>query len=400
MCARCCFTVRLHALLDDGTGAVREDLRAFADGLTAMPNPATGEKWIGRPHVQRMLGALATDPGPITHETVTELEAISHWRSVAFLRDLLMRRGCLPQADRHLLAFDRWLRAKLAVIEHVEHRRLIERFTAWHVRRRLHELAEQRPIAPKQVEGAQHQVSHAIDFLAWLHERGQELGDVGQPELDAWFAEGPFYTRRLATAFLKWAMRAKLISPASIPHRRELNPRPLTQQQRLDVLRRLADDDTIHPTARVSAVLMVLYAQPLLRVLRLTVDDIVRTDTEVLLRLGDPPTPVPAPFDAILTDYLDHRRNLTTSNAGANWLFPSINPGQPMTAAGVRKHLRRAGLPALSGRSAALQQLLLDAPPPVIAKVLGFDDTHLTQVAQQLGVNWSQYAAGDHDRLT
>ncbi|WP_223838589.1 site-specific integrase [Saccharopolyspora pogona] len=275
-------------------------------------------------------------------------------------------------------AFDRWQRTKLAAIERTEHRRLVERFTAWHVRRRLRDLAEKQPITPKQVEGAQHQVSQAIVFLAWLGEHGLELADVGQTEIDAWFADGPFYTRRLATAFLKWAMRARLLAPATIPHRREPNPRLLTQQQRLDVLRRLALDDTIHPTARVPTLLMVLYAQPLLRVLRLTVDDIVRTDGEIHLRLGDPPVPVPSPFNAILTDYLDQRRNLTTSNTGAAWFFPSINPGQPITAAGVRKHLRRHGLPALSGRSAVLQQLLIDAPPPVIAAMLGFTDHHLT----------------------
>ncbi len=240
-----------------------------------------------------------------------------------------MQHGCLPPVDRHLLAFDRWLRTKLDDIEQAE-------FPAWHVRRRLQttaRLAEQQPVTAKQVEGAQNHVSGAVTFLSWLDEHGLELGAVGQAEIDAWFAEGPFYTRRLATAFLKWAMSARLLTPATIPHRRELNPQPLTQQQRLDVLRRLALDDTIHPTARVSTLLMVLYAQPLLRVLRLTVDDVVRTDDEVHLRLGDPPVPVPAPFDAILADYLDHRRNLTTSNTGAAGSFPSINPGQLMTAA-------------------------------------------------------------------
>ena len=42
---------------------------------------------------------------------------------------------------------------------------------------------------------------------------------------------------------------------------------------------------------------MLLYAQPLSRVLRLTVTDVTRDDDgQVLIRLGDPPAPVPEPF--------------------------------------------------------------------------------------------------------
>ena len=39
-----------------------------------------------------------------------------------------------------------------------------------------------------------------------------------------------------------------------------------------------------------------LYAQPLSRIHCLTVDDIIESDQELFIRLGDPPTPVPQPF--------------------------------------------------------------------------------------------------------
>ncbi|WP_237710948.1 hypothetical protein [Saccharopolyspora spinosa] len=84
LCERCYLAVRLRALLDDGTGTVREDLRAFVDGLVAMPDPISGQKWSTRPHVQRMLRTLATYPGPISHEVITELERSATgdpWRS-------------------------------------------------------------------------------------------------------------------------------------------------------------------------------------------------------------------------------------------------------------------------------------------------------------------------------
>jgi hypothetical protein len=53
--------------------------------------------WTGRPHVQKMLRSLA-DPGtPLTHET---LNGMSPWRSVAYLRDLLMLHGVRSPASR------------------------------------------------------------------------------------------------------------------------------------------------------------------------------------------------------------------------------------------------------------------------------------------------------------
>jgi hypothetical protein len=47
---------------------------------------------------------------------------------------------------------------------------------------------------------------------------------------------------------------------------------------------------------RVAATLRLLYAQPLTRILRLTIDDVLHQDNEVSIRLGDPPSPVPEPF--------------------------------------------------------------------------------------------------------
>lgn len=44
---------------------------------------------------------------------------------------------------------------------------------------------------------------------------------------------------------------------------------------------------------RVAAIIVLLYAQPLSRVARLTIDDVIHDGDQVLLRLGDPPSPPP-----------------------------------------------------------------------------------------------------------
>ena len=185
VCGNCVLAERLAVLLDDGTGRIRPELAPFAAAFCQMRRPRGGITWIGRPHVQKMLRTLA-DPGtPVTHET---LNGMSPWRSVAYLRDLLMLHDVLPPADRNLTLFERWLDETLASLSQPGHRQLIERFASWHVRRRLRGFAGRGPVTGRQTQQARGEVSQAIAFLAWLHGRGRTLADCRQAEIDAWYA--------------------------------------------------------------------------------------------------------------------------------------------------------------------------------------------------------------------
>ena len=81
------------------------------------------------------------------------------------------------------------------------------------------------------------------------------------------------------------------------------------------------------------------YPQPLSRIVRLTVDDIL-TDPQgrVLIRLGDPPAPIPSPFDDIVRSHLRSRHNLdTATNPNSTWLFPGRRAGQPLRPNSIRR---------------------------------------------------------------
>lgn len=93
VCGNCVLAERLSILLDDGSGSIRPELIPFAEGLCRMSRPRSGLTWIANPHVQQMLRTLADPSTPITHET---LNSLSPWRSVTYLRDLLMHHGVLP----------------------------------------------------------------------------------------------------------------------------------------------------------------------------------------------------------------------------------------------------------------------------------------------------------------
>jgi hypothetical protein len=140
---------------------------------------------------------------------------------------------------------------------------------------------------------------------------------------------------------------------------------------------------------------MLLYAQPLSRVLRLSAADLTRDDEgQTWLRLGDPPSPVPAPFDVLLHQLAATRHDHVPANHGSNWLFPGRHAGQPAEYHSIAARLREHGLPLRTARISALRQLVLQVPAPVIADALGFHHTTTTRQHVNAGATWSRYVAG------
>jgi hypothetical protein len=60
--------------------------------------------------------------------------------------------------------------------------------------------------------------------------------------------------------------------------------------------------------------------------------------------------------------------------------------------------LRLLDLPNLIARTAAIRQLVLEAPAPVVASMLGYHPATTETLAIQAGATWMRYAPGDHTR--
>ncbi|MBA3488824.1 MAG: hypothetical protein H0T78_04635 [Longispora sp.] len=364
VCARCVLTDQLNDILDDGTGRVRAELLPLFEALRNMGRPRSGLTWVGYDHVQKMLRSLAYGEVELSHDGLNQL---TPWRSVNYLRDLLMANGILPAADRHLLSFQRWLDQHLTAIEVPEHRQVLQRFATWHLLRKLRTAADRHPLGESRDRQARRVMTKSQEFCAWLTDRGVDLPDCGQHDLDAWHAE-QFIARRAAQMFLRWAMTTGHMPPLAIVNRQTGNPSPISQHRRLALLRRLLDDEQHDLLDRVAAILVLLYAQPATRISRLTVDDLVHTGGELHLALGDPPSPVPEPFAGLLDRYLQSRPNtMTATNPDARWLFPGRRAGQPLTPDTIQLRLRRIGVTARDSRTSTIRQLVLQAGNPLVS---------------------------------
>ena len=174
---------------------------------------------------------------------------------------------------------------------------------------------------------------------------------------------------------------------------------PLEQRERLNLLGYLLTSGDLPLRPRVAAIIVLLYAQPLSRVVRLTIDDVIHDGDQVLLRLGDPPSPLPAPVADLLLTWIDNRDNMNTAtNHHSRWLFPGRRAGQPMHSDTLAALVGNLGIPATAGRACAIRQHVLDMPAPIVAEALGYHHVTTAKLAAQSGSTWSRYALGDHPR--
>ncbi|WP_227999975.1 hypothetical protein [Nocardia australiensis] len=174
---------------------------------------------------------------------------------------------------------------------------------------------------------------------------------------------------------------------------------PMPQQQRIDLLGRLLTEPDRPLRSRVAAAIVLLYAQPVSRIVRLTLDDVLGEGDTTLLRLGEPPSPVPGPVAELLVSWIDQRTNMNTAtNRDSRWLFPGRRAGQPMHPETLGALIKALGVPNIPGRVGALHQHVLELPAPVVADALGYHHHTTTRAAAQATATWTRYASGPRAR--
>lgn len=258
-----------------------------------MDKPRSGLAWLemrrGQPgNASQLLRRLGLGEIPLTHDAFHELQP---WRAAAHLEELLMASGVLPAVDKYICSFQRWLPGHLADIADPEQVKTIKLFATWHVLPHLRQRADRSHITPSVRRFAAEQIKHATTFLRWLSTRNSTRGQL---DIDAWFAENTEHGRTCLRAFLNWARQSRRCPRSlSIPTMKVSRRPALSEDERLAALGRLLTDADTPMRLRVAGVIVLLYAQPLTRIVQLTVDDVLHDGETTVLRLGRPPHPSP-----------------------------------------------------------------------------------------------------------
>jgi len=389
ICARCALRDDLtNMLTPQGTPAVPE-LHRLIDALCAVDRPESIITWKRHPDVIGLLTDIGTGRVTLDH---TGIDAAPAGRAREHLRQILVHTGLLPTRSVDLGYFETWLQTRLDSIGDPAVRRPLERFATWHhlerIRRRVHHGDD--------VHGATHTAKQEITevgrFLSWLADRHQTIADCTQADLEEWLTNGPS-TRTAIRTFIIWAGNNRTSRKLTIARRSARTAPMLGDVDRIRLLRTclIGAPDTI--SYRVAAVLLLLYAQPLARIVQLTTTDVTSEPTGALLRLGAEPTSVPEPFAALLLEHLRQRPNLQTINGSHNpWLFPGSRPGRHLAANTVMIRLRGIGINLRGARNAALRSLVRQAPAPIVASQLGYSTGITLKHAALAGQPDQQYA--------
>jgi len=175
------------------------------------------------------------------------------------------------------------------------------------------------------------------------------------------------------------------------PHRRGTSPKLDARAQTKAI------DDHVHSTDlpvrhRAIAILLLVFGQPLERLLALTWDDVTITDDLVTVRLGgtadiELQPPIDEPFRRLAAEPQNHQ---TAAHPNNNWVFPGYSPGRHLEPGYVADRLR-AAFGARAARLGALHELTKLAPTAIIAEVLGYSPATIELHARGSAANYASY---------
>ena len=346
--------------------------------LAAAERPESVLTWMRSAKVHDLLSRLGRPELPVTHEALDREPAGRH---IEHVRSILEHHDLLEPRDHYLSLFERWLDNKLSSIGDPQIRQPVEQFARWHHIRRIRKLNNKgTPKSSGPVRSAKQEITETLKFLTWLQQtHGRHLPECSQQDVDEYLAEGPT-TRHLMRTFLVWADNAHVKRGVVIGHRTARTTPVITHTARLEWVRALLIGNDESLPYRVAGALLLLYAQPLVRVAAI--------DTSALTT----PVPLPAPFGTLVQQHLDHRPNQRGANASSTWLFPGTRAGNHLHPQTIMVRLRDLGIDLRGARNTALRQLVAQVPPPVVATMLGHSPQVTHVHAAAIAGPYSRYA--------
>jgi hypothetical protein len=246
------------------------------------------------------------------------------------------------------------------------------------------------------IKNAKNLVREAVRFLTWLRQRDRSLASCNQADVDEWFASD--VPVRQAREFLVWAMQRGAMANLTLPPARKRSPiGPIDLNARWSMARRLLHDEGLDPADRVVGALVVIYAQRLTNIARLTTHDVIDSNGEVFVHLGKDAVWMPEPLGDFLRR-LPWRRQIGIAGKlkASDWLFPGRQAGRHQNPEYLRVRLAGIGIECTPARNAALIQLASQVPAAVIADMLSLHPNTAVGWVELAGAKWTGYVA---DRL-
>lgn len=212
-----------------------------------------------------------------------------------------------------------------------------------------------------------------------------------QQDVDAYLAGGPSTRSKIRTFFI-FARKTNLNRAVKIGSPPIRQSPSLTQEQRLQWIGELLTGTSESLPYRVAGILLLLLAQPLVKVAALRTDQLAPTPAGLTIRLGTKPLTLPEPFADLIWLHATNRPNLTTTAKNSSWLFPGHRAGQHLHPTTIMNRLRYLGVNLRAARNRAMADLVTTTPPSLVADALGYSHDTAFKHADNAAGHWARYA--------
>jgi len=396
LCQRCVVLRRLDAILGDEEARAGNGLGPLFDALTGSSAPKSVLDWLGKsPKAVEALSSIGRGEQPLSYETIDDLEPVLGIHTARHLENLLGVSGSLPGRDPVLAAMERWCDRFLAGIEPVDHSQVLRAWVRWQVLRPLRVKAGAGPLLDSTAHSARGRLRDIADFLAFLVTRDRVLSACRQADVDTWASSQSRHRVTSLLTFATWATARRAMPRLDMPTgHRGLPVAPLAADDRWTTVRHLIHGPDVGAALRVAGTLVVLYAQPLFKVSRLTTGDLDTDDGPVVARISGAAIEFPEPLAGHARDLLAQRQPAPRKAhlpVDPGWLFPGKVPGRPITAQALSRQLARHGVRAERHRLTALFDFAAEMPAPLLADILGISRHTAERWSRLANRSWSSY---------
>lgn len=388
--ARAAFvTDDLIALLQPGDNiSLHRLVRVLADA----ERPESIYTYMRGAKARELLTAIGERRLALRHDA---FDALPRSTAAEHLRALLMHHGMLPQRGPEPLArFERWLSQKLDALPDDSTRTVIERFAAWHHLNRIRKRAADPAVNLETViHAAKQEITEAANLLIWLADtHGADAASLTQAHIDDYLADGPS-TRKHIRNYARWLNhdRSGPTRRLDAPHRAAKSVPMLTETQRITLVRNCLEWERVGISLRVAGLILLLWAQPLNKIVMLRHEHLQRGPTGMTITLGTQPAAVPEAIAELFWHHAQHPSNQRTANISTDWLFPGTRAGAHLSAATLSTRLKVLGIDAQRARNATLRDLVHDVDARSLINLLGYSSAVITKHAAQTGTGMSDY---------
>lgn len=217
-------------------------------------------------------------------------------RAHGYVRNLLATAGVLEPYDPHIERIGPWLEEFLASAP--DHQRdLLRRYGRWHVVRDMRRAAAEGRLNSAVANAGRRRIRIAAQLLDFLDKQGVSAASATQSILEEYIAQ-PGRVLTGEYGFVAWLRKTRVNSTIRIP---TLAPRAepevnVAEDHRWEIVERLLHDPSIQHYTRIGGLFMLLFAQPLSRIVAMKTSQVSHVDNTMHITFRSIAIPMPAPW--------------------------------------------------------------------------------------------------------